>query len=83
MGCPTAQSFVDTASTAGFQLDVQEVEQWQQKRIAELDDTELETSQLSDVAGGFSSQISLKSTLLQKKQFIPGEMFKFMMFIAA
>ena len=83
MGCPTAQAFVDTASAAGFELDVAAVEQWQEKRIAELEDTELDTSQLSDVAGGFSSPISLKSSLLQKNQFIPGDMYKFMMFIAA
>ena len=82
-GCPTAQAFIDTASAAGFELDIEDVKQWQQKRIAELEDTELATSQLSDVAGGFSSPISFKSTLLKENQFIPDPMYKFMMFIAA
>lgn len=81
MGCPSPEAFVETAASIGISLNLSEVQDWQARRLEELESTELDIEALSKVAGGFSSPTTTSFSLLSKNEFIPGEMYKFMLFI--
>lgn len=81
MGCPSPEAFVETAASVGISLNLSEVKDWQARRLEELESTELDNEALSKVAGGFSAVKTTSFSLLSKNQFIPGDMYKFMLFM--
>lgn len=81
MGCPSAESFVKEAQSIGIQLDINDVKQWQNQRIEELESSELDLTDLSTVSGGFSPLKLSTFSFSLKSKFLPGDMLMFLKMI--
>jgi predicted ribosomally synthesized peptide with nif11-like leader len=79
MGIGTAEEACTIARDHGFEISADDFTIWRDGRVAELEDEELQPSELSAVVGGVSlspTTSTLSSSL--KLSFLPGDMFIFL-----
>ena len=79
MGIGTADEACAIARHHGLEISVSDFTTWRDSRVAELEDEELQPSELSAVVGGLSTSpttVALSNAL--KLNFLPGDMFIFL-----
>lgn len=82
MGIGSADEACVIARGHGLEISAADFTTWRDGRVAELEDEELEPSELSAVVGGLSiSPTSGALTSALKLNFLPGDMFIFLRMI--